>query len=127
MKLSFNVPDDLYESYVLKFGVAGSYARMRKILEEMRAVDPSDRYILVAGDARRAIEAVFETTIEDAKTLAKYVGRLNSVKLSDTARIDFNVEELERLHQQAAFHGRTYETFVTEMAAEIKLRMLEQI
>ncbi len=126
MKLSFNVPDQVYEKYVVKFGVSGAYQRMRKVLEEMQDVDPSDRYILVAGDDRRAIEKIFQTTIETASGLAKKVARLNAVNI-EGARMDFTSDELERIRDQASFHGRTFEAFLIEMLSEMKDRMLNLV
>ncbi len=126
MKLNFTIPDETYEAYVLKFGVAGTYQRMRKVLEEMKNVDPSDRYILVAGDDRRAIEKIFQTTIETASGLAKKVARLNAVNIAD-ARMEFTSDELERIREQATFHGKPFEQFLVEMIAEIKDHFLDKV
>ncbi len=126
MQLSFRLSDDVYEAYVKRFGVKGAYDRMRTILTEMQNVDPADRYILVAGDDRRAIEAVFETTMDDSKKLVGYLNRLNKVKIDNTS-MDFNVAELERIDMQASFHGRTREAFINEMIQEIKANFLETL
>jgi hypothetical protein len=126
MQLKFNISDQLYENYVLRFGVQGTYQRMRKVLEEMQNVDPNDRYFLVSGDNRRAIEAVFQTTIDDGAKLAKLLRRLNAVSI-EGAEMTFTTDELERIDMQATFHGRTREQFLVEQIEEIKQRFLEQI
>lgn len=126
MKLSFTVPDSVYERYVVKFGVSGAYQRMRKVLEEMQEVDPSDRYFIVHGDDRRAIEKIFQLTIADSAQLAKMVARLNAVSIEGT-RMDFTTDELQRIKDQASFHGKTYEQFLIDMLAEQKDRMLDLI
>lgn len=126
MQLKFNIGDNLYEQFVLKFGVQGTYQRMRKILEEMVSVDPNDRYVILAGDPRRAIEKIFGTTIDDGPKLAKLVTRLNSVEIAG-ASMEFTDDELARIDMQAIFHGKPRQQFILEMVGEIKDRMLEQI
>lgn len=126
MQLSFRIEDDIYEAYVKRFGVKGTYDRMRSILKEMQDIDPSDRYLLLAGDARRAVEAVFQTTMDTPQKLVNYLTRLNKVKIDNTS-MSFDVAELERIDMQASFHGRTREVFIDEMIREIKDAFLEKI
>lgn len=126
MQLKFNIGDSLYETYVLKFGVQGTYQRMRKVLEEMSGVDSNDRYVILAGDPRRAIEKIFGTTIDDGPKLAKLVAKLNSVEIAG-ASMEFTDDELARIDMQATFHGKPRQKFILEMVGEIKDRMLEQI
>jgi hypothetical protein len=126
MQLKFNLSDQVYEDYVLRFGVQGTYQRMRKVLEEMQGVDPADRYFIVAGDDRRAVEKVFQTTIGDSKQLARAVERLNAVSIEGT-KMEFTSEELERIRMQATFHGKVFEQFLEDMVAEIKGEFLNRI
>ncbi len=126
MQLKFNIPDSVYERYVVKFGVTGAYQRMRKVLEEMQDVDPSDRYFIVFGDDRRAIEKIFQTTVESAAQLHKKVARLNAVSIEGT-KMEFTSDELERIREQATFHGKTFEGFLVDMIAEIKDHFLDKI
>ncbi len=126
MQLKFNLSDSIYEQYVLKFGVQGTYQRMRKVLEEMVDVDPADRYLILTGDNRRAVEAVFQTTLDTPEKLVKLLTRLNAVSI-EGAQMTFLSDELERIDMQAGFHGRTREQFLLEQIEEIKQRFLEKI
>ena len=126
MKLQFNVSDDLFEHFVKLYGIPGCYARMRKILEEMKDVTPEDRYLVISGDGRRAIEAVFQTTLDTPQKLATLVKNMSTVKIGNI-EIGFTSDELARIDAQAGFHGRTRETYITEMATELKNRMLETV
>lgn len=85
-----------------------------------------DRSILVLPDDRRAIEAVFQTTVADGADLARRVAALASVQIGGVS-VEFSTEELARIDMQAQFHGRTREVFVREMITEIKWSMLEKI
>lgn len=126
MQLRFNIGDSLYEQFVLKFGVQGTYQRMRKILEEMVSVDPNDRYIIITGDPRRAIEKVFETTLDTPEKLVKLIQRLNEVSVEGVA-MTFTTEELARIDQQAVFQGKTREAFLLNMLSDVKNYMLDQV
>jgi uncharacterized protein YfcZ (UPF0381/DUF406 family) len=126
MKLQFTVSDELFEYFVKKFGIPGCYNRMRKLLEEMKDVDPNDRYIILSGDARRSIEAIFQTTLDTPEKLAKLTEHLNKVEIGGIA-IDFTIEELQRIDMQAGFHGKSRKDFVQWMANDLKNAMLDQI
>lgn len=126
MQLKFNVSDHLYEQFVLKYGVSGTYARMRKILEEMVDVDANDRYFIVAGDDRRALEAIFERTIESSKQLAMLTKKLNTVKIGKI-EVGFTDDELARLRTQAGFHGKSFEQYMRETVATIKTYLMDGV
>lgn len=126
MQLKFNLSDNVYEQFVLKFGVQGTYQRMRKILEEMVSVDPNDRYIIITGDPRRAIEKVFETTLDTPEKLVKLIQRLNEVSVEGVA-MTFTTEELARIDQQAVFQDKTREAFLLNMLSDVKNYMLDQV
>ena len=124
MKLSITIPDDVYELYVKKYGVKQAYHYMRKAVELFKDMDETDRYLFLVGDDRRAVEAIFQTTLDSGKKLAKLCQRLQNVEISGT-HVDFNTEELERLQMQATFHGKDLKTFIHDLAVEIKTQILE--
>lgn len=126
MKVNITMPDSLFEEYVVKFGLPGAYSKMREAIEAFRTVKKDDRIVMLAGDERRAIEAVFQTTIDDSKKLVKLVQNMNSVKLGDVD-MAFSQDQLERLSAQAGFHGRTLETYIRETVEELKAAMLERV
>lgn len=126
MKVNITIPDELYEVYIKKFGVPNAFARMRAAIEAFQGVDKNDRVILIASDDRRAIEAVFQTTIDNSAKLVKLIQNLNVVKLGNV-EMSFTADELARIEMQAAFHGRTPDVFTREMVEELKLRMMEKV
>lgn len=126
MKVNITISDDLYEEYVKKFGVPGCFAQMTRAITVFKDVDKSDRYVFLAGDARRAVEAVFQTTIESGEDLAKKLATLNRFKIGGVD-IAFDVGELQRIDSQAGFHSRSRDQFIREMAEEIKNLMLDKI
>jgi len=126
MIINFKVPDAVFETYVKSFGLPRAYNVMRTWIETMKDIDPKDRYVMLGGDNRRAIEAVFETIIDTPEKLVRLVTRLNNFKIGDI-QVNFTDDELMRLDQQAKFHGRTREVFMAEMATDIKNRMMETV
>lgn len=120
------IDDDLFEHFVRKFGIPKCYTMMKKAIAAMKDVDDHDRYLMIAGDDRRAIEEVFQTTIDTPEKLARLIGNLNKVKIGGIEH-GFSADELARLDMQATFHGRTREVFLREMIKEIADRMLEQV
>lgn len=126
MKISLTIPDSLFEHYVQKYGIPGCYTRIRQGMELLKDVPANDRVLFIDPDRRRALEAVFQIPIADAEHLVKETEKMNRVRIGDV-QITFDHGELARMKEQAGFHGRTFEVFATEMATEIKDRMLEKI
>jgi hypothetical protein len=126
MELKFKVPDETFETYVKNFGVPGCYAVMRRAVETFKNIPSHDRYIFLAGDDRRAVEAVFQTTVESGADLAKKVQTLSRFAIGGV-EIEFTAGELQRMDMQAQFHGLTREKYIHNMATEIKDRMLEAV
>jgi len=126
MIFQFKIADSLFEAYVTKYGIPGCYQAMKRAVECFKDVDKSDRYIFVSGDDRKAIEATFQVTFDDSKKLRTWIERLNKVEISGCA-VEFTVDELERVDQQAKFHGKTRKEFVEWMAADLKSQMLERV
>lgn len=126
MKVSISMPDELFEHYVVKFGLPAAYGRMRDAIEYFKGVNKDDRTVLLSGDNRRAIEAVFQTTIDTPEKLVKLVQNMNTVRVGDV-QMHFSQDQLERLAAQATFYGRTTEQYIREQVDEIKAAMLEKV
>jgi len=126
MIINFKVPDQIFEDYVKQYGIPQCYQAMRRHIEEMKDYNIKDRYFVVFGDVRRAIEAVFGTTIENGEKLLKLIKNLNSVKISGV-EVNFTEDEMARLAMQATFHGRSTEVYIKEMITELKDKMLEKV
>ena len=126
MQFQMKVDDALFEHYVKLVGIPGCYARMRKILEDMKDLNPNDRYLVIEGDIRRDIESVFQTTIDSPAKLAKLIRNMSTVKIHGVEHT-FTEDEMARIAMQASFHGRTTEQFMKGMIAEIAGMMLEKV
>lgn len=125
MKISLSIPDELYETYIKKFGIQGAHNRMKQAIDAYKEVELSDRAIIVASDNRRAIEAVFQTTIDDAPKLVKLIQNMSRVSLGNID-MEFSSDQLARMEAQAGFHGRTLEQYIRETVKELKETMLER-
>lgn len=126
MKIALTIPDELFEIYVKKFGLPKAYAVMRGAIDTFKDVDQNDRFLFLAGDKRREVEAVLGTTVDTPERLAKLVKNMCTVKIGNIEH-SFTSEELARLSAQAGFHGRTLEVFMQEMIKEIVDMMLEKV
>lgn len=126
MKFNISIPDSLFEKYVKQYGLPAAYNRMRQALELCQDIQVNDRTILVTGDDRRALEAVFQTTIDDATKLVKLVQNVTRVSLGGID-IGFSDDQLVRIDMQAKFHGRTTEQYIRETIDELKAAMLERV
>jgi len=126
MKFNISIPDELFESYVKRYGLPAAYSRMRQALELCKDIESNDRVFLVGGDNRRALEAVFQTTLDSASKLVKLTQNMNTVKLGNVD-MQFSEDQLQRLKMQASFHGRTTEQFIKETVTELAAAMLERV
>jgi hypothetical protein len=126
MIINLKIPDALFEAYIAKFTPPNHYAQMKDAIEAFSSVEKGDRVLMLHGDARRAIEAVFQTTLDTPEKLLRLLKNMNTVKIQNI-EVNFDEVELNRIKTQAAFHGRTTEQFIVEMVQEIKDRMLEKV
>jgi hypothetical protein len=126
MKFNISIPDELFEVYVKNYGLPAAYGRMRTALELCKDIQASDRVVILSGDNRRAIEAVFQTTIDSATKLVKLVQNMSTVSIGNV-NVEFSEDQLQRLKAQAGFYGRTLEQYIIEQAQEIKAAMLEKV
>lgn len=126
MKLNLTIDDAIVEKYEAKFGAPKHWEQMRKAIEAFVDVPKHDRFLIISGDTRRAIEAIFQTTLDTPEKLLQLTKKLNSVAINGV-EVNFDAEELDRIRMQASFHGRTPEQYIKEMITEIKDRMLERV
>jgi hypothetical protein len=84
---------------------------IKRILETFVGVGHEDRYFVVEGDDRRALEAVFQTTIQDAKELVKKVQNMSIFGIGDATRPLTDGESIQ-LAEQAVFWGQTPAEFI---------------
>lgn len=126
MLINLKIDDALMEAYVQKWGIPGCYSQMKQAIAAYRDVDKSDRVLLLSGDARRAVEHVFQTTLDTPEKLVKLVQNMNTVKVGNVD-MEFSQDQLERLQMQASFYGKTTEEYIKEQVAEIKYAMLEKV
>lgn len=126
MKLNLQIEDRLFEVYESRFGTPKLYAKIKQAIEAFANVPDNDRVLMLYGPERKAIEAIFQTTLDTPEKLVKLVESMASIKLHDV-ELRFTDDELKRLKMQSTFHGRTMEQFVLEMMHELKSKMLEQV
>lgn len=126
MDIKLRVDDRLYDEYLTKHGSPLHYKMMKQAIEAFTQVKNGDRFLLLHGDDRRSIEAIFQTTLDTPEKLLNLIKKMNNFKI-EGVEINFDEAELARIATQASFHGRTTEQFIKEMAQEIKDRMLERI
>ena len=126
MIFKLQIEDSLFEHYVKKYGLPKAYQVMKRHLSTLKEVNDNEPFYVIAGDDRRAIEAIFQTTIDSPAKLVKMIKRLNAVKVGDVS-VEFLTDELERIDQQAYFHGKSRDQFIKDMVDELKGFMLERV
>lgn len=107
MKITFSIPDELYEKYQAQAERKTRNGVADEILERLeRFADiPADqRAICVVGDTRRELETVFQTTVNSPEDLVTKVKRLCTVKIGPCER-SLTAGELVTLQTQAQFMG----------------------
>jgi hypothetical protein len=116
MELKIQIPDDLYSR--LKAANNGQHERVQKkiagLVEEFHNVGSDGyRYFVVDGANRRAIEKVFQTTIETADQLVRKVQNLSRVGIGDVHRPLTDGESIQ-LESQASFWGVPPSEFIQQ-------------
>jgi len=113
MKVTFSIPDDLYEAYEMRAEGPGKVNLLLKETLE-RFVDappPSDRPITLDADQRRRLEAIADTTLEDGDEVCDLVERLAGLELGEIA-YQFTIDQLVRLEEQAESKGLELHEYV---------------
>lgn len=130
MKITINVPDDLFEQYEAQ-GVTPNRTYSAKDEIEARlirfvGVSRHDRALVIQGDDRKKLEEFFQTTVETPDRLLKFIKNMGSVKIGNVERV-FTPDELLRLESQAKFHGWPTERFIAHTVGEAFDYMMERI
>lgn len=127
MQLNLKLEDKLYDHYLQKFGSPMHYRAMKRAVEAFKDIDTGkDRFLLLHGDDRRAIEAIFQTTLDDPAKLIKLIKNMCTFKIGEV-EVQFTSEQLARMDMQAKFHGRTTEQYIKETVTELLARFMEEI
>lgn len=126
MIINLKIEDSLYDHYLTKFGSPGHWNQMKRAIEAFSNIGSGDRTLILAGEARKALEKEFGTLLETPEKLLRLVKNLKSVKIHGI-EVSFTDDELARIASQASFHGRSTETYIIEMINELKGRMLESV
>lgn len=128
MKITLSIPDDLHEALLLKAGDAAKFdAHIVWALTRFGAeLSKHERFILLKGKDRQAVEHVFQTTIADVGDLLLKLKHLALFKMGPVERV-LDASELAILKDQALFHGRSPEAYLTDVANDIISRTIGHI
>lgn len=107
MKVTLTIPDELYDLYEARGGVA----EMAKTLTRFKDVPSTERCLTVWGKDRLDLEKVVQTTVESPDRLLNFMRNMGSVKIGPVERI-FSPSELIRIGDQAKFHGWTPDAYM---------------
>lgn len=125
MIVKLTLDDLLFEQYEKKYSSPNCYKKMKDAIEAFKDVEIYDRVLLINGEARRALEAVFGTTIDNVGKLVRLSMQLNRFSIQGV-EVTFTPDQLARLDAQAGFHGRTREVYIREMVEELKSRFMDE-
>ena len=124
MQISLKMEDSLYNDYLTQYGSPMHYKKMKDAIEAFKPV--KDRYLILHGEGRRAIEQIFQTTIDDPQRLERLIKNLCSVQIGPV-EVQFTADQLARMDMQARFFGKSTEEFVKETIEELIRRFMEEV
>jgi hypothetical protein len=112
---SLSLPDPLYDKLAKQ--AKGKFPEMVKEeiadrLERFQDVRRQDRAVILYGEARRELEAIFGTTINSPEDLVQKVKKLGFFKVGGVERA-LTLDEQALLWQQAGFHGKTPDEYLS--------------
>jgi hypothetical protein len=121
MKLTIQIPDDLYDA--IKKQAKGTYpkdveAEVLHRLTLLKDVPHTDRFILLFGAERKALEAVFQTTVDDASDLVRKVHHMGLFRFGEV-EFPLTPEELAFLGEQARFFGLDPHEHITRTGRQV--------
>jgi len=122
LKLNIQIEDTLHDLYEREMGFPKAYTHIKRAIEEFSRIAFNDRVLILHGDQRRELEAVFQTTLDTPEKLIKLVKNMNSVKIQGV-EVNFDEADLARMKVQASFHSRTQEEFI-KMTVDEAMRYL---
>lgn len=129
MKLTIDVSEKAYEVLLERASTKDSRGVEKvagRVVERFGDVPDSDRILILRAPARRAIEAIFQTTVDSPEDLVDKVKRLSSVGLGPVTRALTTGESIA-LKEQAFFHGKTVEEWFETVCNQIIEELLGRV
>ena len=109
MRVTIDLPDDLYTSLQKQAEnkeKSSVNKRIRSILEDFHEVEePGDRYVILKGSDRRAVEYVLEGTVHNGEELAHRVKNMGVVRVGEV-EIGFTETQMRQIQGQVEFWGK---------------------
>lgn len=121
MRVTLNLPDDLYQQLEKQAADKTKPAvnkRIKAILSTFNDVEEAgDRYIIIKGKHRREIEAILQGTAHTADELTTKIKNMSTVSVGEHD-MPFTVEETRQIQAQAAFWGEDTDVYVKRIVKE---------
>lgn len=112
MVVTITIPDEVYQLYAA-FNPANPRQAIQKQLERFKTVSTSERVLIISGEDRKSIEKLHGTPIEDAGTLAEWLGELTALNLGGDV-IAIREGQRKRLMSEALFYKRVPAEYIKE-------------
>lgn len=125
MKLTIQIPDDLYEVYAahLSKALAGKATiedLLAHQLERFKEVSPSDRVVVILPPERSRLEALLAGgSILDGRDLAEKVQRLADIQIGEV-RVDFSPGELKNIRTFATKNRKPVQQVISDVVHGMK-------
>jgi hypothetical protein len=129
MKLQIDVSEKAYEMLLERAPTKDSKGVEKvaaKVVERFGDVPESDRIVVLRAPTRRALEAIFQTTIDSPEDLVAKVQKLSSLGLGPITRALTAGESLT-LREQARFHGFSVEEWYNTVCNQIIEELLGRV
>lgn len=121
MKLTLTLPDELYEHYQQQAQKQTPQAIEKELIARLtrfKDVPNQERAVVLWGDDRRAIEGIFQTTIDTPAELIRKIKQLCTVKIGPIDK-QLTASDLSILHTQATFHGIPVDDFLLTVITRV--------
>lgn len=129
MKVTLTLDDTLYAKLKKQAKIhtdEGTREEIKARLQRFADIPSKDRTIVLAGDDRRELEAIFGVSFDNPKDLIRRA-HLMSTATIEGVEMHFTDDELFRIKTQASFFGKTAKEYLEEQVLEISGRMLERV
>lgn len=117
MKITINIPESVVAILEERVGLDKVADEAERLVYRYCGVPADDRAVLISGEARKQLEAILQTTVDDGAKLVSMLKNMGSLKIGTIERV-FSPSELVRLQDQARFHGWTEEKFLKMTSEE---------
>jgi hypothetical protein len=129
MKLQVDVSEKAYETLLERAPTKDSKGVEKvaaKVVERFSDVPDSDRILVLRAPTRRALEAIFQTTVDSPEDLIQKVSKLSSLGLGPVTRA-LTAGESIALTEQARFHGFSVEEWYNTVCNQIIEELLGRV